>query len=204
MVARDLAARGVTDKRVLRAMATVPRERFVDPAFAEAAYEDRPLPLRYGQTISQPLIVAMMAEAAEIKPGDTVLEVGTGCGYAAAVLAELATEVHTVERLPELAAQARTRLQRLGIANVAVHDADGSLGWPDAAPYDAIVVSAGARSLPAALVEQVAFGGRLIIPLGEDPPNQQLLRLRRVGRGNWEREDLGAVRFVPLVPDSPG
>ena len=122
MVARDLAARGVTDPRVLAAMAAVPRERFVDPAFAEVAYEDRPLPLRYGQTISQPLIVAMMAEAAEIGPGDTVLEVGTGCGYAAAVLAELAEMVHSVERLGELAVQAAARLERLAIANVAVHE----------------------------------------------------------------------------------
>lgn len=203
MVRRDLRSRGVSDVAVLAAMAAVPREAFVDPAFLDAAYEDRPLPIGHGQTISQPLVVALMAQAAAVAPTEVVLEVGTGCGYAAAVLGRLAAAVHSVERIPALARRARATLAALGATNVVVHEGDGSQGWPPAAPFAAIIVAAGAERLPGALVEQLALGGRLILPLGPHPPNQQLLRLRRLAPGRWQREELGPVRFVPLVAAAP-
>jgi protein-L-isoaspartate(D-aspartate) O-methyltransferase len=199
MVDDDLAGRGVRDPRVLAAMAAVPRERFVEPRHAAEAYADRPLPIGDGQTISQPLIVALMAEALALRPGDRVLEVGTGSGYAAAVLGLLAGEVHTVERHPALAATARARLAGLGYHRVHVHDGDGTRGWTAAAPYDAVLVSAGGALLPEPLVEQVGVGGRLIIPLGAEEGCQRLYRFRRLAAGRWARDDLGAVRFVPLV-----
>ena len=198
MVRADIAGRGVTDPAVLRAMGTVPRDAFVPPVQARFAYDDCPLPIGEGQTISQPYIVALMAEAAELGPGDRVLEVGTGSGYGAAVLSRIATQVVTIERHEVLAERARAALADLGYDNVAVVVGDGSLGWPDAAPYDAIVVTADAPSVPEALVAQLADGGRLVIPVGRSPGYQTLVRVRRRG-DDLVTDDLGAVAFVPLI-----
>ena len=199
MVRSHLSARGVHDARVLAAMAEVPRERFVDAGMEEFAYEDSPLPIGEGQTISQPYIVALMAEAAEIAPDDRVLEVGTGSGYAAAVMSRLACEVTTVERHAPLADEARARFARLDYDNIDVHIGDGSRGWPEAAPFDAIIVAAGAPAPPEALRSQLAIGGRLIIPVGDEGLVQELLKIRRTGEDTFEQESLGAVMFVPLV-----
>jgi protein-L-isoaspartate(D-aspartate) O-methyltransferase len=203
MVERDLVARGVGDARVLAAMAAVPRERFVDGQHAGEAYADRPLPIGSGQTISQPLIVAMMAEALALRPTDRVLEVGTGSGYAAAVMSLLAAEVHTIERHADLAGPAAHRLAELGYRRVHVHTGDGTQGWPQAAPYDAVLVSCGAAHLPEPLVAQLVVGGRLVVPLDRAEGWQRLYRLRRLKPGRWARDDLGGVRFVPLVGAGP-
>ncbi len=199
MVRRQIAARGVTDPRVLAAMGEVPREAFVPERLTEFAYEDTPLPIEEEQTISQPYIVAAMAEALALGAGDRVLEIGAGSGYAAAVLGRIAGEVWTIERHPALAELARGRMERLGYGNVHVLHGDGTLGWPEAAPYQAIGVAAGGPEVPAALVEQLAPGGRLVIPVGADPREQQLVRVIKRQDGSTEREDLGPVRFVPLV-----
>ncbi|HVV84868.1 MAG TPA: protein-L-isoaspartate(D-aspartate) O-methyltransferase, partial [Kofleriaceae bacterium] len=196
MIDRDLVGRGIRDPRVLSAMAGVPREAFLPPELAEFAYDDRPLPIALGQTISQPYIVALMAEALHLRPAETVLEIGTGSGYAAAVLAELAGHVYTIERHPGLADGARAVLDRLGYHQVDVLCADGTLGWPEHAPYDAIVVAAGGPDVPDALREQLALGGRLLIPVGPARA-QRLVRVTRVGKDEFRREDLGEVRFVP-------
>ncbi|HEX9669819.1 MAG TPA: protein-L-isoaspartate(D-aspartate) O-methyltransferase [Thermoanaerobaculia bacterium] len=198
MVERQLAARGISDPRVLAAMAEVPREAFVPERLAEFAYEDTPLPIEEEQTISQPYIVAAMAEALELRPEDKVLEVGAGSGYAAAVLSRLARAVYAIERHAALARLAAERCARLGYTNVHILHGDGTLGWPEHAPYDAIAVAAGGPEVPPALLEQLAPGGRLVIPVGTDPSLQTLVRVRR-SDGDFEREDLGAVRFVPLV-----
>ncbi len=198
MVERDIAARGVSDPRVLSAMGSVRRGRFVRADMVEFAYEDTPLPIGSGQTISQALIVAVMAEAAEIAPTDRVLEVGTGSGYGAAVLGQLAAEVWSIERLENLANAARVRLGEEGIENVEVLFGDGTLGWPPQAPFDAIVVTAGSPEVPTALRQQLTDGGRLVIPIGPENRGQKLLRIRRVG-DDYRVEDLGAVRFVPLI-----
>ncbi len=198
MVTRQIAARGIRDPRLLAAMRRVPRERFVPAELAALAYDDTPLPIDAGQTISQPYVVALMTEALELEPDDRVLEIGTGSGYAAAVLAELAREVYTIERHRVLADGARERLEALGYRNVQVRCGDGTLGWPEHAPFDAIVVTAGAPAVPASLREQLAVGGRLVIPVGSERV-QKLLRVRRTGEAAWEEEDLGAVRFVPLI-----
>jgi protein-L-isoaspartate(D-aspartate) O-methyltransferase len=198
MVRGDLAARGVSDRRVLAAMQSVPRERFVEPDQASQAYDDRPLSIGAGQTISQPYMVALMTEAARLNRRSRVLEVGTGSGYQAAVLARLACHVWTVERLPALAAGAARRLAALGIRNVTVQVADGWDGYPAAAPYDAIVVAAAAPEVPAALPDQLARGGRLVIPVGP-PDHQRLLVLTRTDEGMDARVVCGCV-FVPLVP----
>jgi protein-L-isoaspartate(D-aspartate) O-methyltransferase len=199
MVNRQIAARGVRDPRVLEALRTVPRETFVPERLAEFAYDDTPLPIGEEQTISQPFIVALMAEALEIRPTDKVLEIGAGSGYAAAVLSRIGREVWTIERHETLAREARERMARLGYANVQVVQGDGTLGWPEYAPYDAIVVAAGGPSVPPALLDQLAPGGRLVIPIGPDPRTQSLLRVRRRPDGTLVREDLGGVRFVPLI-----
>ncbi|MBS0448207.1 MAG: protein-L-isoaspartate(D-aspartate) O-methyltransferase [Proteobacteria bacterium] len=199
MVEWQLARRGVADPRVLAAMRAVPREAFVPAWLADAAYDDRPLPIDAGQTISQPYIVALMCEALRLEGGETVLEIGTGSGYAAAVLARIAAQVHSIERLPALAASARQRLHELVVANVQVHEGDGTLGWPAAAPYEAIVVTAGGPRVPPALLEQLAIGGRLVIPVGPEPDLQDLLRVTRTERDRHAREVLCGVRFVPLV-----
>jgi protein-L-isoaspartate(D-aspartate) O-methyltransferase len=199
MVEQQLARRGIRDERVLAAMRRVPREAFVAPGMEEFAYEDNPLSIGEGQTISQPYVVALMTEAAEVKPGDRVLDIGTGSGYAAAVLAEIVDAVHTVERHHALAESAKRRLSWLGYRNIAVRHGDGTLGWPEAAPFDAIVVAAGGPDIPLSLRGQLMVGGRLVIPIGHDRETQRLVKLVRTGEDTYREEDLGAVRFVPLV-----
>jgi protein-L-isoaspartate(D-aspartate) O-methyltransferase len=199
MVDRQIAARGVRSARVVEAFARVPRERFVPEHLEEFAYEDSPLPIGEGQTISQPFIVAYMAEQAEVSGGDKVLEVGTGSGYASAVLAEIAKEVFTIERNEALAESARDRLIALGYQRVHVRCGDGTKGWPEAAPFDAILVAAGGPEVPRSLREQLAVGGRLLIPVGSSERLQKLVRIRRVADDRYEEEDLGGVTFVPLI-----
>lgn len=199
MVERHVEARGVRDPAVLKAMRKVPRESFLPDHLAEFAYADTPLPIEEGQTISQPFIVAMMAEALRLDAADRALEIGTGSGYAAAVLAEIAAEVFTVERHRPLADEAATRLRKLGYDNIEVLCGDGTLGWPEHAPFDAILVSAGGPEVPPLLIEQLAVGGRIVIPVGPDLRDQRLLRLTKKGDGEVVSEDLGAVRFVPLI-----
>lgn len=198
MVRRHLAGRDITDPDVLRAMGTVPRERFVPASERSHAYADRALPIGAGQTISQPYIVALMTQALEVDGSSRVLEIGTGSGYAAAVLGEVAAHVDTVERHHDLAATAAAVLADLGYGNVSVHEGDGSLGWPDGAPYDAIVVTASGPSVPEALVDQLADGGRLVLPVGRGSWEQRLVRVRRQGTSVVE-DDLGGVAFVPLI-----
>lgn len=198
MVERDIARRGVSDPRVLGAMRAVPRERFLADNLAEFAYQDSPLPIEEGQTISQPFIVATMAAAAQLLSDSRVLEIGTGSGYGAAVLSRIASEVWTIERHGFLADQARRRLAELGYDNVVVVHGDGTLGLPEHAPFDAIVVTAGAPVIPETLLEQLVDGGRLIIPVGPDTRGQVLLRIRRDGHDMIE-ESLGPVQFVPLL-----
>jgi protein-L-isoaspartate(D-aspartate) O-methyltransferase len=197
MVERQLVQRGMKDELVLAAFRKVPREAFVPAELAEFAYDDNPLPIGEGQTISQPYVVALMAEAARIGADARVLEVGAGSGYAAAILAELAKEVVTIERRAALANKAREALQRLGYSNVTVVEGDGSRGWPERAPYDAILVAAGAPSPPVSLKEQLAEGGRLVIPVSVDS-HQDLKVITRRG-DTFEEESLGSVRFVPLL-----
>lgn len=199
MVEHQIAARGVRDQGVLEAMRTVPREAFVPERLAELAYDDTPLPIEEEQTISQPYVVAAMAEALGLGPDDRVLEVGAGSGYAAAVLSRIACEVWAIERHQALADLAQRRMEKLGYQNVHVRKGDGTLGWPEHAPYDAIVVAAGGPEVPPALIDQLASGGRLVIPVGRDPRLQQLVRVRKLEDGRIERDDLGSVRFVPLV-----
>lgn len=198
MVEAHIARRGIRNRDVLDAMRAVPREAFVPEELAEFAYEDAPLPIGKEQTISQPFIVAAMIEAAGVSPGDTVLEIGTGSGYAAAVLSRIAKHVVTIERHEELARTAKHRLEELGYDNVEIFAADGTLGWPDQAPYDAIVVAAGGKEPPPPLLEQLAIGGTLVIPVGETQRLQRLIRVVRT-RDGFEEEDLGSVRFVPLI-----
>jgi len=199
MVETQLARRGVRDPAVLAAMGMVPRETFVPAPLAADAYDDGPLPIGEGQTISQPYIVALMTEALRLASGDRVLEIGTGSGYAAAVLAEIAAEVYTIERLAPLAESARRRLAELGYATVHVRCGDGTLGWPEHAPYDAIVVTAGGPEVPKALLDQLAVGGRLVMPVGGSPRAQHLVRVVRRATDDYGYEDLGDVAFVPLI-----
>ncbi len=198
MVRRQIEDRGVSDPQVLAAMRSVPRHRFVSRALAGDAYKDHPLPIGAGQTISQPYIVALMAEAASVGPDDRVLEVGTGSGYGAAVLAELGASVTTVERHQKLADTAAKVLGELGYANATVVCGDGSQGHPPGAPYDAVVVTAAASSVPPLLVDQLADGGRLVIPVGPPSFSQNLTLIRRVG-DKITSERFCPVRFVPLV-----
>lgn len=199
MIRDDLIGRGIKDAAVLQAMRDVPREAFVAPELAAHAYEDHPLPIDEGQTISQPYIVAYMTEALELIPTDRVLEIGTGSGYAAAVLSRIVTTVYSVERLAILATDARQRLTELGYKNIVVHEGDGTCGWPEHAPYDAIVVTAGAPKLPEPLLTQLAIGGRLVIPVGPTSFLQTLVRVRRLGENDYRSEELCGVRFVPLI-----
>ena len=187
----------IADKRVVEAMKRVPREAFVPQEYYYAAYEDRPLSIGFGQTISQPFIVALMIQALELKGDEKVLELGTGNGYEAAVLAELAKQVVTVEIIPELAESAKRILGKLGYSNVEVHIAGKTLGWLEDAPYDAIIVSAGAPSIPQILLGQLSWGGRLVIPVGSHW-QQELMKIRKDKEGN-KVENLGACYFVPLI-----
>lgn len=199
MIDRQLAARGVRDSHVLDAMRQVPREAFVPAGLQEFAYEDTPLPIEAGQTISQPFIVAAMIEAAEIRPSDHVLEVGAGSGYAAAVMSRIAARVYAVERHEALSRAAAERMRRLGYDNVEVRTGDGTLGWPEAAPFDAILVAAGGPAIPETLKDQLDIGGRLVMPLGETQQEQRLVKVTRTAATHFEEEDLGAVTFVPLI-----
>ncbi len=199
MVARTIAARGISNSEVLRAMQTVPRHRFVPPDYVGQAYDDRALPIGYGQTISQPYIVALMTELLNLQEGDRVLEVGTGSGYQAAVLAELGfVEVYTIEIIPELAASAEARLQELGYTDIHIMQGDGYYGWPEHAPFDAIIVTAAPDHLPQPLFEQLAEGGRLVIPIG--PPGwYQTLWLFVKENGEKKAYNMGECIFVPLT-----
>ena len=199
MVAEQIHARGAVSAAVTRAMTEVPREEFLSEEMREFAYTDSPLPIGEGQTISQPYIVAYMIAALELEGGERVLEVGTGSGYAAAVLGRIAGEVHTIERHAALAREARAVFQRLGYGNIHVIDGDGTRGWPAAAPYDAIVVTAGGNEAPPSLCNQLAIGGRLVIPVGPTPREQRLVRITRTGETSFEQEELLPVRFVPLI-----
>ncbi len=199
MVERNIAARGVQDELVLDAMRKVPRELFLPKNLREFAYEDSPLPIAGEQTISQPYIVAFMAEALMLRGGEKVLEIGAGSGYAAAVLSEIAAEVYTVERLGQLADKAAATLADLGYDNIHVLHGDGTKGWPEHAPYDAIVVAAGGPQVPEALKEQLKIGGRLVIPVGSDQRTQELVRVVRISRDTYRSEDIADVRFVPLI-----
>src|SRR5687768_6941797 len=185
MVDVQIARRGVRDPKVLEAMRRVPREAFVEPGFGEFAYEDGPLPIGEGQTISQPYIVALMIEAAEVKPGDRVLEVGAGSGYAAAVIGQIADQVYAIERHPSLGAAARERLARFGYDNIDLRVGDGTTGWAKAAPFDAILVAAGGPEAPLALKEQLAIGGRLVVPVGEER-HQALLKITRTSANQYQ------------------
>ena len=199
MIDYQLVARGLHDQTVLNAVSAVRREEFISADLVEFAYGDSPLPIAVSQTISQPYVVALMTAALELKPDDRVLEVGTGSGYAAAILAEIAREVYTIERHKILANTARKRLKKLGYKNIQVLYGDGTLGWPEYAPFDAIVVAAGGPSIPKTLKQQMAIGGRLVIPVGASLNNQKLVRVRRVNTNEYKEEDLGSVRFVPLI-----
>jgi protein-L-isoaspartate(D-aspartate) O-methyltransferase len=199
MVERQLKRRGIDDRAIVDAFLAVPREAFVGPEFAHLAYGDHPLPIEAGQTISQPYIVALMIQAAGIARGDTVLEVGAGSGYAAAVIGRIASRVIAIERQHDLVEVARERLERLGYANVEVVEGDGTRGWPAEAPYDAILASASGSHVPHALLAQLAPGGRIVMPIGEPGWVQQLVKATRRADGVIERQTLGDVRFVPLI-----
>ena len=199
MVENQIAARGIRSAAVLGALRKVPREAFLPERLREFAYEDSPLPIAAGQTISQPYIVALMTDALDLAGGERVLEIGTGSGYAAAVLAEIAAEVYTVERIGELAEKAASTLTALGCRNVHVVHGDGTLGWAAAAPYDAIIVAAAGPEVPELLKQQLKVGGRLVIPVGSDPRAQELVRVTRTSNDEFKSEDLADVRFVPLV-----
>jgi protein-L-isoaspartate(D-aspartate) O-methyltransferase len=198
MVQTQIRIRGISDPAVLRAMENVPRHRFIPPTCQYDAYGDHPLPIGHGQTISQPYIVALMTELLHLGPADRALEIGSGCGYQTAVLAEIAGEVFSVEIIPELAATAAQRLQELGYGNVHVRQGDGYEGWPEHAPYAGIIVTAAAPEVPASLVEQLADGGRLVIPVGTRLGGQDLLLLEKHGE-QVSRRNYGGVLFVPLV-----
>jgi protein-L-isoaspartate(D-aspartate) O-methyltransferase len=197
MVKGQIAARGIRDRRTLAALAAVPRHWFVPPTLADAAHDDAPLPVGHGQTISQPYMVALMTAALAPRRGDRILEIGTGSGYQAAVLAHLAGRVYTVERLPELAESARGRLLRLGLSNVEFRVGDGSLGWPEAAPFDGILVTAATPCIPEPLAAQLAPEGRIAVPVG-DLALQELVVGTRTPDGLITRH-AGACRFVPLI-----
>lgn len=200
MVAEQIAARGVTDPAVLRAMRLVPRELFVPRAHRAAAYDDTPLPILANQTISQPYVVAYMIATLRLRPEDRVLEVGAGSGYAAAVLSRIVAQVYTVERHRRLAEYARERLARAGYDNVHIYHGDGTLGWPEHAPYDGIIVAAGGPSVPDTLRGQLAVGGRLVMPVGRSRQHQTLVLVTRLPSG-YNEEPLAPVAFVPLIGD---
>lgn len=199
MVQEQLVARGIKDKRVLDAMMKVPRHLFVEEGLWHQAYGDFPLPIGEGQTISQPYIVALMTEALHVTGDDKVLEIGTGSGYQAAILAELTMHVFSIERISSMAAKARKILDEVGYANVLIRVSDGTLGWQEEAPFDGIIVTAGAPEIPPTLVRQLLEGGRLVIPVGNEY-SQTLLKVVKQDKG-YKEKDLGGVRFVKLIGD---
>ncbi|HSU98919.1 MAG TPA: protein-L-isoaspartate(D-aspartate) O-methyltransferase [Roseiarcus sp.] len=199
MVERQVARRGIRDSNVLRAMREVPRDAFVPEGLQEFAYEDAPLPIEAGQTISQPYIVALMIEAAGVRPGDHVLEIGAGSGYAAAVLSRIAERVYAVERHDELTRLAAGRMRRLAYHNVEIKTGDGTRGWPEAAPFDVVLVAAGGPAIPQPLKDELDLGGRLVMPVGPSESDQRLIKVIRRDAKHFEEEDLGAVTFVPLI-----
>ncbi|MGI9423661.1 MAG: protein-L-isoaspartate(D-aspartate) O-methyltransferase [Hyphomicrobiaceae bacterium] len=199
MVERQLIERGIADERVLAAMRTVPRELFVPEELAWAAYNDSSLPIGARQTISQPYVVALMISALELDSGGTVLEVGAGSGYAAAILAQMGMTTFAIERIESLADFARSNLERAGFSGVHVRHDDGTMGWPDEAPFDGILVSAGAPKIPLILKEQLRVGGRMVVPVGSELVEQVLVLVKRVGAEDYEEERFGDVRFVPLI-----
>jgi protein-L-isoaspartate(D-aspartate) O-methyltransferase len=201
MVERQIVSRGIDDPNIIGAFRTVPRELFVSPEYAELAYGDHPLPIEAGQTISQPYIVALMIQAAEIKPGDKVLEVGGGSGYAAAVIGQIAGTVISVERQHDLVALARGRLASLGYDNVRVIEGDGTRGCAEEAPFDAILAAASGSHVPQSLIDQLGVGGRLVMPVGDPGWVQKLVKVTKAPDGKLVTEDLGGVRFVPLIGD---
>ena len=190
---------GITDTRVLGAVEQVPREQFVEEAFRDRAYEDNALPIAMEQTISMPSIVAMMTQALDVQPTQCVLEIGTGSGYQAAILAKLSRRVHTIERHKPLAELAKSRFEALKLRNITPHVGDGSKGWPHAAPFERIIVTAAADTIPQALLAQLTIGGIMIVPVGPHVADQQLLKLTRVAEDEVRKEVLAPVRFVPLV-----
>lgn len=199
MVRRQIEARGITSSLILDAFRQVPREAFVDDGQRRSAYEDHPLPIEAGQTISQPYIVALMIEAAEVSPADVVLEIGSGSGYAAAVMSRIARAVIGIERQHDLVGTARERLHRLGYDNVTIFEGDGTRGWPDNAPFDAILASAAGSHVPVPLIDQLAPGGRLVMPIGDPGDVQDLIKIVKRADGSLIEENLGSVRFVPLI-----
>lgn len=199
MINRQIISRGISDPIVLQAMRDVPRERFVSDELQESAYDDSPLPIEESQTISQPYIVALMAEALKLGKDDRVLEIGAGSGYAAAVLSRIAKEVYAVERYRTLTDLAKERFRDLGYDNVHLNCGDGTLGWSEHAPYDAILVSAGGPEAPKSLLAQLAIGGRLVIPVGADLRTQELFCFTRKEENQIEKQKLGRVQFVPLI-----
>ena len=199
MVERQLKRRGIGDRKILDAFREVRREAFINPDYAHLAYGDHPLPIEAQQTISQPYIVALMIQAADIKSGDKVLEVGAGSGYAAAVIGRIAARVVAIERQHELVEVARERLKRLGYDNVEIVEGDGTKGCPDEAPFDAIVAAASGSHVPQALIAQLAPGGRLVMPIGGPGWVQELVKVSKQDDGILKQENLGGVRFVPLI-----
>jgi protein-L-isoaspartate(D-aspartate) O-methyltransferase len=199
MVERHLKRRGITEPQILNAFLEIPREAFIGDEYAHLAYGDHPLPIEAGQTISQPYIVALMIEAAEIKPGDKVLEVGSGSGYAAAVISRIAADVIGIERQHDLAQLARERLTRLGCTNIRIVEGDGTRGCPDRAPFDAILAAASGSHVPQPLIDQLADGGRIVMPVGEPGWVQELVKVTKGPGGKLIHENLGGVRFVPLI-----
>jgi protein-L-isoaspartate(D-aspartate) O-methyltransferase len=204
MVEEGIVGWGVTDPAVIEAMGAVPRHRFVPQDYLDQAYENHPLPIGYGQTISQPYIVALMTETAELEPGDKVLEIGTGSGYQAAVLAEVGAEVFSIEIIGPLAETAKDRLAQLSYDGIELRSGDGYYGWTEAAPFDAIIVTAAPDHIPQPLLEQLAVGGVMVIPIGPPGGYQELWRLRRLSQDEVESTSLGGVRFVPLVREGEG
>ena len=197
MVERQIAARGIHDQRVLAAMLEIPRHLFIPPPYDRAAYDDNPLPIGHGQTISQPYIVALMTELLRLEPADTILEIGTGCGYQAAIISRLVQRLTTIERIAAIADLARTNLKSLGIDNVDVREGDGTRGYPGNAPYDGIIITAGTPTVPQPLIGQLADGGILVAPVG-GRDNQDLITLHKHGP-SLIQESRGGVRFVPLI-----